>query len=320
VAGFVIEETGPDELLLQLGLRYDFARYTPRDTTSFVIAGGETIPVRPRTFGAISGSLGFLWHPTELLRVGASASRAYRTPDLNELFTNGPHLAANSFDVGDPSLGQETGLGFDVFVRLSHDRVSAEVAAFRNTLTHYIFPSSRGRADLESEEGVPRFQYTNEDARFVGIEGEFLASPTDLIRIEASGSLVRALFTSDRAPIPVLDGTDTIFVAASGHPPLIPPAQGRIGLRLEERGRFLGIGIKLVSRQDRVGDFEAATQGYALLDATAGLRTVRGGLMHTITFGFDNLLDREFRDHMSRVKDFMPGAGRSASLHYRITF
>jgi hypothetical protein len=42
--------------------------------------------------------------------------------------------------------------------------------------------------------------------------------------------------------------------------------------------------------------------------------------MHTITLGFDNLLDREFRDHMSRVKDFMPGAGRSASLHYRITF
>jgi iron complex outermembrane receptor protein len=320
LAGFVVEELGPEVLRFQLGLRVDHARYEPRDTSSFVTAGGERVPVRPRAFGSLSGSAGLLWSASEVLRVGASMSRAYRTPDFNELYSNGPHLAANSYDVGDPSLGQETGLGFDVFVRLTHERARAEVAAYRNMLSDYVFPSSRGRAELGPQGGRPRFQYTNEDARFVGVEGELLVALTEWLRLEGTGSVVRARFTSDRAPIPVFDGVDTTFVAASQDPPLIPPAQGRVGLRIDQPGRFAGVGAKLVARQGRLGDFETPTDGYALFDASAGLRLVRGGTLHTITLRVDNAFDASYRDHLSRIKDIMPGAGRSVSLLYRMVF
>jgi iron complex outermembrane receptor protein len=285
-----------------------------------VTAGGERIPVRERSFGSVSGSAGVLWRATDILRFGASLSRAYRTPDFNELYSNGPHLAANSYDVGDPSLGQETGIGLDAFVRVTHERVSGEVAAFRNVLNDYVFPSSRGRAELGTQGARPRFQYTNEDARFVGIEGEVLASLTDIVRLEGSASVVEAVFTSDRAPIPVFDGADTTFVAASEFPPLIPPAQGRVGVRLETPQRFVGVGVKMVARQDRLGDFESPTAGYALLDLMAGVRLVRGGSLHTLTLRMDNALDREYRDHLSRVKDIMPGSGRGVSLLYRLAF
>ncbi|MGI9629247.1 MAG: TonB-dependent receptor [Longimicrobiales bacterium] len=320
LAAFMIEEVGSDELRVQFGLRYDRAQFTPRDTTSFVTAGGERIPVRTRTFGSFSGSAGVLWRATESVRLGASLSRAYRTPDFNELFSNGPHLAANSFDVGDPSLGQETGLGFDVFARVTTDQVRAEVAAYRNVLSDYVFPSSRGRAELGAQGGRPRFQYTNEDARFTGVEGEVQASLGPLVVLEGSASLVRAIFTSDRAQIPVFEGVDTTFIDASTHPPLIPPAQGRVGLRLDRPGQFAGVGLKLVAEQDRVGDFETPTAGYGLVDASAGVRLVRGGVLHTVTLRIDNALNREYRDHLSRVKDIMPGPGRSVSLLYRLVF
>ena len=110
LAAFVVEEIGTGSLRLQLGARYDWAHYVPRDTTAAIFAGGRRIPVRPRTFGALSGSAGLLFAATDAVRLGASVSRAYRTPDFTELYTNGPHLAANSFNVGDLSLGQETGL------------------------------------------------------------------------------------------------------------------------------------------------------------------------------------------------------------------
>lgn len=320
VAGFAVEEMGSDALRLQLGLRYDMARYTPRDTTSFVTAGGERVPVRARDFAAFSGSAGLLWKAADALRLGASVSRAYRTPDFNELFSNGPHLAANSYDVGDPSLGKETGVGLDVFARVTTDRVHAEVAAYRNLLDGYVFPSSRGRAELGAQGGRPRFQYTNEDARFVGAEGEILAGLTDAWRLEASASVVHATFTSELAPIPVFDGADTTFVDASKYPPLIPPAQGRIGVRYEHPGLFAGAGVKVVDRQDRLGDFESPTAGYALVDLTTGVRVVRGGTLHTVTLRLDNAFDREYRDHLSRVKDIMPGPGRSVSLLYRMAF
>jgi iron complex outermembrane receptor protein len=247
-------------------------------------------------------------------------SRAYRTPDFNELYSNGPHLAANSYDVGDPSLGQETGFGMDVFARITHDRLRAEVAAYRNMLSDYVFPSSRGRAELGPQGGRPRFQYTNEDARFVGLEGEILVALTRSWRLEGSGSVVNARFVSDRASIPVFDGVDTTFVAASSYPPLIPPAQGRLGIRLDQPGRFAGVGAKLVDRQRRLGDFETSTAGYALFDASAGLRLVRGGTLHTLTLRVDNALDVSYRDHLSRIKDIMPGPGRSVSLLYRMVF
>ncbi len=320
LAGFAIEELGSETLRFQAGLRYDWAHYVPRDTASFVTAGGTRVPVRVRTFGAVSGSVGGLWTVTPALRLGASTSRAYRTPDFNELYSNGPHLAANSFDVGDPNLKQETGFGIDAFVRVSTERVSAEVAAYRNQLDHYIFPSSRGRAELGTQGGRPRFQYTNENARFVGVEGELDATVTRRLQFEMSGSLVNAVFTSARAPIPVFDGLDTTFVAASKFPPLIPPAQGRVALRIEHPGYFAGSGVKLVARQGRLGDFETVTDGYALVDLTAGLRLTRGGILHTITLRADNILNTEYRDHLSRLKEVMPGAGRNVGLLYRVVF
>jgi iron complex outermembrane receptor protein len=320
LAGFVIEELGRPAFRVQMGLRYDWARYVPRDTTSFVSAGGERIPVGLREFGSLSGSVGILWSPVEALRLGASAARAYRTPDFNELFSNGPHLAANSFDVGDPSLGQETGLGFDLFVRLNASSLRGEVAVFRNRLSDYVFPSSRGRAELGTQGGRPRFQYTNEDALFTGVEGELEVTPTPTVHVEVGGSMVRARFTSERAPIPVFGDTDTTFVAPSEFPPLIPPPQGRVGVRLDQPGRFIGAGVRIVRRQDRLGDFETATARYALGDFNAGVRLVRGATLHTITLRVDNLLDREYRDHMSRTKDIMPGAGRNVSLLYRLVF
>ena len=320
LAAFVVEELGTGPLRAQVGARYDWARYVPRDTMAFVLAGGERIPARPRTFGSFSGSLGLLYLLSEDVRVGASASRAYRTPDFNELYTNGPHLAAHSYDIGDPRLGQETGFGLDAFLRLSGERVRGELAVFRNQLDDYIFPSSRGRAELDTLGGRPRFQYTNQDARFIGAEGDVEIALTSALVLSGSASYVRARFTSPRDPIPVFSGADTTFVAASQNPPFIPPLHGRAGLRYERPGFFAGADVRWAASQKRLGDFEQPTDGYAVADVSAGVRLVRGEQLHTVTVRVENVADTEYRDHLSRVKDIMPEPGRNLSVVYRMTF
>lgn len=317
-AVFVVEEVGRGPLRLQAGARYDVARYEPRGAASIDV-GGELVPVRDREFSAFSGSLGLLYEVSEPVRVGVSVARAYRTPDFNELYTSGPHLAANSFDVGDPGLDAETGTGIDAFVRYQGSRIQAELAAFRNQLDGYVFPSSRGRT-VEGAEGLPLFQYTNEDARFTGIEGGLDLSITKQLVLEATGSVVRAEFTSERAPIPVFVDGDTTFVTASKHPPLIPPAHGRVALRYETADWFAGVGGRFAAEQDRTGDFEEPTAAYAVADLTGGIRFLRGGRLHTLTLRVDNLLDAEYRDHLSRIKEIMPQPGIGVSLLYRLAF
>lgn len=320
VAGYVVEEMDVGPLRLQAGARYDWARYTPRDTTAFISVGGERIPVRPRTFGSISGSLGALYAPRADVRIGASLNRAYRTPDFNELYSNGPHLAANSFDVGDPALHQETGIGLDAFARLTRDRFRAEMAVFRNQLNNFISPSSRGRAEIGAQGGRPRFQYTNEDAVFSGFESDLAWSATPRLALEGTVSYVRARFTSARAPIPVINARDTTFLAASPYPAFIPPLHGRLGVRYEHARVFAGAALRAAARQARTGDFEEPTNGYALTELSGGVRLRRGDQLHTLTLRIDNLFDTEYRNHLSRIKAIMPEPGRNLRLLYRLTF
>jgi iron complex outermembrane receptor protein len=320
LALFLVEELAVGPLRVQVGTRHDWARYEPRDTTAFVFVGGERVPVRPRAFGSFSGSLGVLSNVVTGVQVGASLARAYRTPDFIELYSNGPHLADNAFVVGDPALQSETGLGLDAFVRVTGSRVRGEVAAFRNRLDDYVFPSSRGRAEIGTQGGRPRFQYTNEDALFTGAEADVELSPLQNLVVSATTSYVRARFTSARAPIPVIESFDTTFIAASRYPPLIPPLNGSVGVRWEEPRFFAGAGVRWAASQKRLGDFETITDGYAVGRVDAGIRILRGNRFHTITLFVDNLTDVEYRDHMSRLKEIMPQPGRNVSLVYRLSF
>ncbi|MGH7718897.1 MAG: TonB-dependent receptor, partial [Gemmatimonadaceae bacterium] len=319
-AGYAVEELGRGAFRVQLGARYDWARYVPRDLTASIRVGGRRVPVRPRTFGSASGSIGALYAVAEGVRVGASVSRAYRTPDFNELYSDGPHLAAGSFDVGDPELNEETGLGVDVFVRVATRDLRGEVAAFRNRLDDYIYPSSRGRVEVGTSGGRPRLQFTNSDALFTGAEGDLEWSVTHALVVEGTVSYVRAKFVSPGDSIPLFEGTDTTFIAASRYPPLIPPLRGHLGVRFERPRWFAGIGARWADRQDRIGDFERPTAGYLVGEVSGGLRLLAGSRLHTVTLRVDNVTDTEYREHLSRTKEIMPEPGRGVSLLYRLTF
>jgi iron complex outermembrane recepter protein len=319
LAGFAVEELGSGRLRGQFGLRYDLARFVPRESASIAI-GGELVPVRPRTFGSVSGSLGALYDLGSGVRVGASLARSHRTPDFNELYSNGPHLASGTFDVGDPELRPEVGVGIDAFVRMTGPRLRAEVAAYANRLEGFIFPSTRGRVEQGTTGDVPRAQFTNEDALFTGFEGEAEWNVAGGWVVEGTTSYVLARFRSERAPIPVITAGDTSFVAASRHPPLIPPWMGRAGVRWERGPWFAGSGVRWAARQARLGDFETPTDGWVVGDLALGVRLPRGGRLHALSLRLENPTDVAYRDHLARTKDIMPQPGRGVTLLYRLTY
>jgi iron complex outermembrane receptor protein len=318
-AVYAVEEWIVGRVRLQGGLRYDVAHFDPLEPQT-ILVGGERVPVEHRTFHNVSGSAGLLVSLTDGLRVGVNLARAFRTPDFNELYSDGPHLAANSYDVGDPRLAAETGLGGELLLRLTTPRVRAEAAGFVNHLDHYIFPSSRGRAELGTQGNRPRFQHTNEDARFAGAEGSVTLRLVGALVLDAAASYVAARFTSDRAPIPVIGVSDTTFIDASPYPPLIPPLLGSAGLRWETVRWFAGAGIRWAGAQTRTGDFETATDGHVTAHLSAGARVLWGGWLHSVTLRADNLFDTEYYDHLSRLKDVAPAPGVNVSLLYRLEF
>jgi iron complex outermembrane recepter protein len=322
LAAFAVQEYGRGRLRGQAGLRYDVAQYVPLDRGRSVEIGGVFVPVRSRVFGNVSGSVGAILDVADGIRVGSSVARAFRTPDFNELFSDGPHLAAYSYDVGNPAIRQETGLGAEAFVRVARGGVTGEASVFRNALSNFIY--ARNTGELGRQGFAPKFQYVNTDAVFTGADGGLSWAPASSWVVDASFSYVRAqrvgLTARDSAP-GVATPYDTFPASrASQWLPWIPPLQGTTGVRWEGRRWFAGSSVRVASRQERTGDYERPTDGFTVVNAVAGARLLVGGRLHTITLRVDNLTNVLYRDHLSRTKVVLPEAGRNVSVLYRMSF
>lgn len=315
VAGFIVEEFGAGPLRAQAGLRYDIARFVPLEDRNIVVQD-DTLPVVPRTFGALSASLGAIYSRPNGVRLGGSVSRSYRTPDFNELYSDGPHLAAYSYDVGDPRNRQETGIGADIFLRVDRVRVRGELAAFANRMQGYLFPRNTGELGRVGERW--KFQFTNEDATLVGAEGELELTLVEHVVLEATASYVRGTLAGARDTIPGTGGEPDRL--ESRYLPLMPPLNGRLGLRHETPNWSYGGGLRLAARQTLLGDFETETPAYATADLSVARRFVVGSRLHSLTLRVDNLFNAEIREHLSRTKEIIPEAGRNVALLYRVQF
>jgi iron complex outermembrane receptor protein len=295
-AAYLFEEVDLDPVRIEAGLRYDWVQVVP-------LAEDPSSPIGPvgdRTFQAASGSIGLLYDVPGGLILGASIARAFRTPDIIELFSNGAHLAAYSFEVGNPSLDTEIGTGVDVFARFGSGSINAELTGFYNTISGYIFGEETGAVNPD---GLAIYQYRGNDARLVGLEGSVDWTLLGDLVARGTVSHVRGTLTDSDEPLP-----------------LIPPLHGTVGLEYAPSRWFLAAEAELASKQNRVADFETVTDGYAVFNASAGLRVTLGGRLNVVTLSLENLTDAEYRNHLSRVKDLIPAAGRGVSLAYRVVF
>ena len=296
LAGFAFQEMEFGPVRLEGGLRYDWAETDPLQDDP----NSEIGAVRDRSFQAMSGSLGILYSAGSNVFLGATAGRAFRTPDVNELYSEGPHLAAYYFEVGNPLLDAETGNGLDVFVRYGGDRLRTEVTGFYNAISGYVYGRRTGET---SRVQLPIYQYRGNDAVLAGFEA---AVDGDLGRgwgLQGAASYVRGELEDTRTPLP-----------------LIPPMQGRIAVEHEHPAWFVRAEAEIAAEQDRVDEFELPTDGHVVLHAAAGARFAVGGRLTVITANLRNATNQTYRNHLSRVKEIMPEAGRNLSIAYRVIF
>lgn len=314
LAAFLYEELQLDAVRLQLGGRYDLTRVTPLDRSPIRV-GDDELAVRERTFGSVSASAAALVEPRSGFVLGASLARAFRTPSVEELFSDGPHLADYSYDIGNPELEPEIGIGGDLFLRVSLPRLQAEVSVFRNELRNYIYHAPTAQLDPRFNR-FPLFLARGSDARFIGAEAGLQWEVLPSVVLDGSLSYVRATRLEDGDPLPA-----------------IPPLNGLLEARYERGVYYLTAEWEAAARQDRVPrpfpspvdeestiQPERPTAGYSLLNLGAGIRLGSGNRLHTLTLQVDNALDTVWRQHLSRIKEVAPQPGRNIQLMYRVQF
>ena len=256
-----------------------------------------------RRFNTFSGSLGVSVPLGDSFRLGVSASHAERAPSAEELFANGAHAATRTFEIGDSSFSKEISNGLEAVLRGRGSGWRLEASAFFTRFRNFIYLSPTG----DTDEGLPVFEYSQDDARFWGAEldaGVTLAQ-IDSTRIEVTG---------------LVDFTRADILNGGGRVPRIPPLRLLGGL--EASGGAVGgrIEVEHVTRQTRIAGFESETSGWTMVNASVNWRPL-GALNNTlIILSANNIFDVEARRHSSFLKNEAPLAGRDIRITARLSF
>ncbi|MXO56007.1 TonB-dependent receptor [Altererythrobacter gangjinensis] len=281
-------ETGPVQL--EMAARYEATK-----------VGAQDLGVE-RDFGTVSGALSIAHETQDGLRFGVTGSRAERAPSAEELFSNGPHIATQAFEVGDPFLSTETAWGVEAFVRGRVGLASVNVAVFQSWFSDYIFLSETGR----EEDDLPVFEYLQGDVDYFGVEGEI-----SLPLIENGPVRLTADLRGDYINAKLSNGNAL---------PRIPPLS-LLGALEAATGDFDSrVEVQWFDSQKSVAPFETQTDGFTFVNASIAWRPLRDNGTVAIVLQADNILNATGRRHASFTKDFVPLSGRNFKVSVRTSF
>lgn len=297
LAGYYYQEAMLGKWHLKSSVRFDARTVSPEHEKESYRIGH----IQQRAFSGFSGGLATHYHLSPQLYTGATVMRSFRAPAIEELFSEGPHLAAYSFEVGNPKLARETGLGLEFYLQWQWRRGGLELSVFRNDLSNYIFPKNTGQLNYRTL--LPTYRFSGLDAVMRGGEASFEYEFLKNFALTGSMSYVRGDLHDLARPLPWM-----------------PPLSGKLDLRYNRDKHSFGGRMRAAAKQTRVGEFEQGTDGYAVFDLFAQYVSTLGHFLTTVDLNFSNLTDSEYRRHLSRVKDIMPEPGRNVKLLCRVYF
>ncbi len=299
LAGYVFEEFhASPRTRLQAGVRYDYNRIHTRPDPASTDSTFQTLD-EARLSNAVTASLGVVRKFGEEVSGSISLARSFRAPTVQELFADGVDAPSGTFTVGTAGLKPEGGFGIDASLKGSFGKVKFEVSPYANFIQDYIYGFLRG----DTLENFPVRQFAATDARLVGFEASVSLAVAPHVALEAASDFVRAEDTQLDAPLP-----------------FTPPLRGLLRAGYQSDRATGMIEWRLAAAQNRLGDGDTPTTGYGLLNLGVGLRRVHGGAVHDLSLHCDNVFDRDYRDHLSVIKDFLPQPGRAVRLNYTLEY
>lgn len=309
-AAYLIQEGDAGNLHFEVGARLEAVQARPNEERTSARIGR----IKSRSFLGLASSASLIYGLTDDLFVGTTIMHSFRAPTLEELYSEGPHLAAYSFEIGNPQLDPERGLGTELFIRYRAGWLNAEIAGYRNKFQNYLYPRDTGEQSV-SDPALNNYQFVGAEAEFLGFELSANAQVHPKLNFGGNLSYTRA-----NRSVSEEEQAITGYDDDSRPLPMIPPLQGSVFTRFSQ-GNFTATGrVVLADEQTRVGEFETKTDGYTLVNASLQYRFDTDQLLHTVTLSGKNLLDTTYRNHLSRIKEVFPEPGRSVSLLYRIYF
>lgn len=288
---FVLQEYKAGPVRIEGGLRIE------QQTVS-----ATTLSLR-RSFTGVSLSGGVSYLLDDGILLGVTAYRTERAPNAEELFSYGPHLATNAFEIGDALLAEEVAKGFEVALRKGTGRFRGSANFFLTHYSNFIFEQSDGSAMDE----LPVYRFTSRDVVFHGAEVELVIEAVQQERFQLAFDVlldfVHAQERNSATPLP-----------------RIPPFGVQLGAEVTSAVVDFRVEMEHAAKQDRIALNELPTNDYSTFNASLTVRPWPRSQEITLRIQARNLTNEEIRYHTSFLKDILPAPGRSVRLSLQAGF
>ena len=309
-------------LKLEVGARVD------RNEIDVVDSASTLVPRPDRSFDTTSASAALKWEASEHFHLSFGLDRAQRSPTAEELYSNGLHVATQSFEVGTSTLDVETANRAEFGLGWHSGPFKASAALYHVRYDDFIYLADTGLV----EDDLAVRMWSQGDARFTGAEAEvdwnFADNASGSWHLRAFGDVVRGELAGSgtrEVPFQLIHGDHThdeiAQIAFDGNLPRMAPSRLGGELRWELGSWRASLGAVRYAKQDHVAEFESATPGYTLVDAhVAWHHDLASGNELEVFVDGTNLLDEEARPHTSFLKDLAPLPGRGIAFGMRMFF
>jgi len=286
-----------------------------------------------QSFTPISASAGLVWDYQSGYNLGLSLALSQRAASSGELFSFGPHIGTNTFEVGamfdvhqegdeihvelaEQAPSVETSLNFDVTLRKFNGDFGYVISAFYNRIDDYYYQQDTGLSFVEEhdhahtdedegETGLPILVYQQNDVEMYGGEAEFIYQVSSAFKTSLFADYIRAKLVNE-------DENSNL--------PRIPPM--RLGAIINyQADKFDSeLSVSHYFEQDDIAELETSTESYTMIDAHVNYYVDGIGDDLVIYLKGQNLTNEHARVHSSFLKDVAPLPGRNFSLGIRGSF
>lgn len=226
--------------------------------------------------------------------------RTTRAPTIEELYNQGPHLAAYTYERGNHKLDAESGYGTELEYRSYGDLFTWRATAHATYFLNYLAPRATG--DTNWSQLLPIYQVQGDKALLYGASTSIETAAEQGFRAATSASYVRGMYRSTH-------WSDM---------PQIPPFKFHGELAYLWEHVRTGAHTDMALAQHKVDKYEERTPGYITFGLSTEIRWELALARYSLVFRADNLFDADIRNHLSRLKSVMPEKGRNLSALAKI--
>ena len=286
-----------DGLEITLSARLGGTFFRPQES---VVADKEAIEDRNFALWAIAAEFSQRVAPGKFLTL--NVFRTTRAPTIEELYNQGPHLAAYTYERGNHKLDAESGYGAELEFRDYGEIINWRAAIHSTWFLNHLAPRATG--DTNWSQILPIYQVSGDDALLMGGSASVELPAKQGFYAQAGASYVCGFYQNE-------NWSDM---------PQIPPFKFHGEIAYLWAHIRAGINTEFALAQNRVDRYEERTPGYVTFGASLEFHWSLALAHYSIILRGENLFDADVRNHLSRLKSVMPEKGRNLSLLAKAEF